>query len=285
MAKVLIIGGSRFIGPPLIDEFVKSGDEVAVFNRGLINSNYPAGVHFIKGDRNTGFNIQEHFDIVIDMCAYTGAHTKRALEELRFDFFVHMSTAAVYKKTEIFPLTEESPIGEWPLWGDYNKGKVECERVLAASKIKFAAIRPVYILGPNNYCDRERFIYSKIKRGDPIILPGSGKALIQFVFVKDVAKSIALIAKKQIAGIFNCAGDEAITLKGLVEEMGRIMQLKPKLRYNPEADGDKFDISEFPFANANLLCDNAKLKNMGVVFTSLQKGLQEDYESYYKNII
>ncbi|OGN26847.1 MAG: hypothetical protein A2925_01270 [Candidatus Yanofskybacteria bacterium RIFCSPLOWO2_01_FULL_44_22] len=285
MKKILIIGGSRFIGPPLIDEFVKSGDEVAVFNRGLIQSEYARGVRFIQGDRDQGFGISEHFDVVVDTCAYRGEQTKRAIEELRFDFFLHMSTAAVYKKTEIFPLTEESPIGEWPLWGDYNKGKVECERVLAASKIKFAVIRPVYILGPNNYCDRERFIYSKIKRGDPIILPGSGKALIQFVFAKDVARSIALIAEKKIAGAFNCAGDEVITLRGLVEEMGRIMRFEPKLRYNPEADSDKFDISEFPFANAHLLCDNAKLKNMGVVFTSLQKDLREDYESYYRHVI
>ena len=285
MQKILVIGGSRFVGPALIQKLSAGNFDITVLNRGLIHSDYPAGVRFIKGDRNTGFNIQEHFDIVIDMCAYAGVHTKRALEELRFDFFVHMSTAAVYKKTEIFPLTEESPIGEWPLWGDYNKGKVECERVLAASKIKFAAIRPVYILGPNNYCDRERFIYSKIKRGDPIILPGNGEALVQFVFAEDVAKSIALIADKQLAGVFNCAGDKAVTLKGLVEEMGRIMELKPKLRYNPKTDGGQFDIAEFPFANANLLCDNAKLKNMGVVFTSLQTGLQEDYESYYRHVI
>ena len=63
------------------------------------------------------------------------------------------------------------------------------------------------------------------------------------------------------------------------------MRFEPKLRYNPEADSDKFDISEFPFANAHLLCDNAKLKNMGVVFTSLQKDLREDYESYYRHVI
>src|SRR3989344_946913 len=285
MQKILVIGGSRFVGPALIQKLSAGNFDITVLNRGLIHSDYPAGVRFIKGDRNTGFNIQEHFDIVIDMCAYTGAHTKRALEELRFDFFVHMSTAAVYKKTEIFPLTEESPIGEWPLWGDYNKGKVECERVLAASKIKFAAIRPVYILGPNNYCDRERFIYSKIKRGDPIILPGNGEALVQFVFAEDVARSIALIAEKKIAGAFNCAGDETITLKGLVEEMGRIMGIKPKLQYNPKTDGDRFDIAEFPFANENLVCDNTKLKNLGVTFKALIKGLAEDYQQYYQSQI
>ena len=156
---------------------------------------------------------------------------------------------------------------------------------MANSKIKFAVIRPVYILGSNNYCDRERFIYSRIKNGAPIILPGNGQALIQFVFVKDVARSIALIAEKKIVGTFNCAGDETSTLEGLVEEMGRIMQLEPKLRYNHETDGEKFDISEFPFANINLVCDNSKLKNMGIVFAPFQKGLQEDYKSYYQHVI
>ena len=285
MQKVLVIGGSRFVGPALIKKLSAGNFDITVFNRGLINSDYPAGVRFMKGNRNTGFNIPEHFDTVIDMCAYTGAHTKRALEELRFDFFVHMSTAAVYKKTEIFPLTEESPIGAWPLWGDYNKGKVECERILTASKIKFAVIRPVYILGPNNYCDRERFIYSRIKNNAPILLPGNGEALIQFVFAEDVARSIALIAEKDAAGVFNCAGDDVITLKGLVEEMRQIMRLKPKLQYNPKTDGDQFAISEFPFANQNLICDNTKLKDSGVTFKALTKGLAEDYHEYYESKI
>ncbi|KKT14888.1 MAG: hypothetical protein UV94_C0006G0052 [Parcubacteria group bacterium GW2011_GWC1_43_30] len=285
MKKILIIGGSRFIGPLLIDEFVKSGDEVAVFNRGLIQSEYARGVRFIQGDRDQGFGISEHFDVVVDTCAYRGEQTKRAIEELRFDFFIHIGTAASYRKSGIFPIKEDFQLGYWPVWGSYGNGKLECEEVLANSKIKFAVIRPVYILGSNNYCDRERFIYSRIKNGAPIILPGNGQALIQFVFVKDVARSIALIAEKKIVGTFNCAGDETSTLEGLVEEMGRIMQLEPKLRYNHETDGEKFDISEFPFANINLVCDNSKLKNMGIVFAPFQKGLQEDYKSYYQHVI
>jgi len=283
--KILIIGGSRFIGPLLIDEFVGRGDEVAVFNRGRIRSEYDEGVRFIRGDRDEGFPALGHFDVIVDTCAYRGEQTKRTIEELRFDFFIHIGTAASYKQTEIFPIREDFPLGDWLVWGSYGEGKLECEKVLASGKVKFAVIRPVYILGPNNYCDRERFIYSRIKRGDPIILPGNGEAVIQFVFAEDVAKSIALIADNKIAGAFNCAGDEAITLKGFVEEMGRIMHLEPKLRYNPETDSDRFDINEFPFANANLLCDNAKLKKLGATFAPLLDSLQEDYESYYRHVI
>src|SRR3989338_6284086 len=164
MQKIIVIGGSRFVGPALIQKLSAGNFDITVLNRGLIHYDYPAGVRFIKGDRNTGFNIQEHFDIVIDMCAYTGAHTKRELEELRFNFFVHMSTAAVYKKTEIFPLTEMSPVGDWPIWGEYGRGKVSIERYLESADINYATIRPVYILGPRNYVQREKFIYNAIKK-------------------------------------------------------------------------------------------------------------------------
>ena len=44
-------------------------------------------------------------------------------------------------------MTEESEIGDWPLWGDYNKGKVECEKVLEENQVKHSNLRPVYILG------------------------------------------------------------------------------------------------------------------------------------------
>ncbi len=281
---ILIIGGSRFVGHLVIDTLLKHYHKVTVFNRGQIQSDYRKEINFIKGDRNKGFEINEHFDVVIDTCAYAGSQTKTAIEQLSFDFFVNLGTAASYKKTELFPLTESSPLGDWPLWGDYNKGKVECERILEKSGVKFATIRPVYILGPKNYVDREHFIYSRIKKGLPLILPGDGEAIVQFVFAKDVAKSIVLLVENKIEGAFNCAGNEVITLIRLVEEMGKIMELKPTIQFNPDTDQENFDEKEFPFANENFFCSNEKLRNLGIAFTPLLRGLKEDYENYYKHI-
>ena len=116
-------------------------------------------------------------------------------------------------------------------------------------------------------------------------LPGNGQALAQFVFAKDVAESIALLAEKKIKGAFNCSGDEAITLLGIVKEMANIVGVQPKIKYNWDSDGDKFNEAEFPFANENFFCNNEKLKKLGVKFTPLLKGLKEDYESYYKGVI
>ena len=282
--KILIIGGTRFVGPYMVERLIKEGHELTIFNRGNIKSEYE-NVSFIKGDRNAGLKVDGHFDVVIDTCARNGANTKQAMDNLDFDFFVHMSTIAVYKKTETFPITEDSPIGEWPVWGDRGKSKIECEIALKESGIKYASIRPVYILGPKNYADRENFIYSRIKSGVPLVLPGNGEAIAQFVFARDVADSLVLLATKKQEGIFNCSGNEVITLKGLVEEMGNIVGKKPIIEYNPERDGPKHLESEFPFPNENVYSTNQKLKDIGVKFTPLVEWLKNDYDTYYsKNL-
>lgn len=280
--NILIIGGSRFVGPYLAELLLNRGHGLTIFNRGLLKPEYPTEMRFVKGDRNKEFNLKECFDAVIDMCAYSGAQTENALRQLRFDFFLHFSTAAVYKKTEIFPLTEESPLGDWPVWGNYNKGKVKCEKTLAASGLPYAIIRPVYILGPKNYCDREHFIYSKIKNGEPLILPGDGQAKVQFVFAKEVAKAIVLIVEKRAIDAFNCAGDETVTLIDLVKVMGKIAGREPILRFNSLTDGEKFNVAEFPFPNENFIVSNEKIKILGIKFIPLFDGLKKDFKNYYQ---
>lgn len=290
--NILIIGGSRFVGPILVELLINRGHGLTIFNRGLLKSEYPTGTRFVKGDRNKEFNLKERFDAVIDMCAYNGAQTESALRQLCFDFFLHFSTAAVYKKTvplrgiprrgKIFPLTEESPLGDWPVWGNYNKGKAECERVLEKSGIKYATIRPVYILSPKNYCNREYFIYSRIQNNQPLILPGDGQAKVQFVFAKEVAETIALIVEKRANDAFNCAGDETSTLIDLVKMMGKIADREPILRFNPFTDGENFDAAEFPFPNENFIVSNKKIKTLGMKFIPLFDGLKKDFENYYQ---
>lgn len=286
--KILIIGGSEFVGPLVVSKLYERGHEITVFNRGRTRTEYQNGIKFIKGDRRDGFNIKDNFDVVIDMCAYKGTHTEKAINELNFDFYLNVGTAASYKKTTKFPLTEESDIGDWPLWNSvfsgYNKGKVECENILKESNVEYASIRPVYILGKNNNFDRERFIYSKIINNDKLIIPGNGEAKVQFVFVQDVADSIVLLAEKKLQGNFNCCNDDIVTLEEFVKIMGKIIGVNPIIKFNPKTDGENHNLSEFPFANEIFYCTNDKLKRLGIEFRPLIKGLKQDYENYYKNI-
>lgn len=273
------------MGPLIIKELARRGHHLTIFNRETSMPSLPKDAVFVHGDREQGFtDVKGKFDVVIDTCAYRGTHTKNALENLKFDFYLHVSTVAAYQKTEIFPITEDAPIGIWPCWGDYNKGKIECEETLAASGRLYATIRPVYIIGAKNHIPREQFIYQKLCRGETIVAPGNGQALIQFAFVQDVARAIATIAEQKARGAWNCAGDEIISLKGLVEAMATITKTVPKIKYNPATDSANHDEAEFPFANEHMICSNAKIKTLGTTFTPLLEGLRADYESYYKKL-
>jgi len=283
--KILIIGGSRFVGPILIKKLLNAGQDVTIFNRGQETTDYHDEVTFVKGDRNDGFKIDEHFDTVIDMCAYTGDQTQRALGDLSYNFFLHFGSVASYQASEVFPITENSPLGEWPDMGEYGKGKVECEDVLAKSGKKYATIRPTYILGADNYLDREHFIYTQINAGKTIVLPGDGQALVTYAFVEDVAKVLAILAEKQIEGAFNCAGGEFVTLKGLVEYMAELVGREATITYGEDTDRETAMDGVFPFGNYNMIFSNQKMKDLGVSPTQLFEGLEADYNSHYKNFL
>ena len=283
--KILIIGGSRFVGPVLVKKLLAAKHEVTIFNRGQVTAEYSDGVTFIKGDRNESLTIDGHFDTVIDMCAYTGEQTQKALDELSYDFFLHFGSVASYQSSEIFPITEESPTGFWPAMGDYGKGKVECEEVLARSGKKYATIRPSYILGAGNYLDRESFIYRHVNEGRAIVLPGDGQGVVSYAFVDDVAEVLAVLAENQREGAYNCAGDEYITNKGLVEYMASLVGKEAIVEYGPETSREEALGEKFPFGNHNMIFSNQKIKDLGVTLTPLLKGIEADFNSHYKSLL
>src|SRR5690349_2444521 len=117
--KILILGGTRFIGPRIVN-ILKKEHELAIFNRGNIQTEYGEGRKYIRGDRNSDFDIQDQCDVVIDTSAWQGAQTRKVIDQIDFDFIMHLSTIAVYKKSDSLPISENSPIGYWPFWGNYS---------------------------------------------------------------------------------------------------------------------------------------------------------------------
>ena len=282
--KILVIGGTRFIGPPLVRDLFLRGHATTVLNRGTRPVSFPHGVNSVVGDRTRKISLPGHFDVVIDTCAYKPEDISRVFEGIHSDHYLHVGTAASYRKTHLFPLTEESPIGEWPFWGSYGVGKAACEEYLMQSGRRYGVIRPVYILGKNNPVPRESFIYAALRRGDTIRVPGNGLALVQFVFVEDVVSSIVRMAETQATGAYNCCGPDVVTLRGLVGEMASIAGVEPDMEDNPATDGTHHDVKEFPFGNEHFFCSNRKLTMLGVEFTPLIEGLRRDYDEFYKNM-
>ena len=117
--KILITGGTTFVSRYAAEHFVSKGEEVFVLNR---NSRPQSqGVHLINCDRlNLGNKFaNEHFDLILDITAYTDEHIKGLLKSgISFDDYIFISSSAVYPETNPQPFAENQTCGKNSDWGD-----------------------------------------------------------------------------------------------------------------------------------------------------------------------
>lgn len=299
MKKTLIIGGSRFVGPELIKKLLKDNHKVTIFNRG--NSygwNIPKGVIHIQGDRSKKEDIQKlketKYDFIYDMCCFDKEDAKLLLQELKpKGHIIFFSSAAVYKKSTIYPFDEESELGEWDTFGDYGPRKAALEKLYITyckkNGNKLTILRPTYLLGENNYFDRENYYFSRILKNKPILMPGTGESLLQFGFLEDISEAFFRIPKKQIVQIekVNIGGNDLISIKNFVLLCGEIAGEKPKIVNIPNG---KFNIIEdsfyddlYPFPNITFITVNKKMVDTyGITPTKLVSGLKSLYKLWHK---
>ncbi len=302
MNKILIIGGTRFLGPALINNLLKQDNniKITVFNRGTnYNTVLPAKVKHIKGDRRAIETMkvltEENYDLIYDLCCFNRIDATNLLKNIQpTAHVVFLSTTAVYKKPRIYPLTETSELGEWDSFGDYGTQKVDAENEFQsfAKKhgLKLTILRPVYLLGDNNYFDRENYFFSRIISGNPILVPGRGNALIQFAFLKETAIAFSLIPQnqKEQIDVLNIAGNDYISLKDfilmcsdMVEEKANIVEIDTK-KYG--LDEEHFYDDFYPFPNLTFIASNQKItQKYGVKFEPLNEGLHDIYLKWKKN--
>jgi nucleoside-diphosphate-sugar epimerase len=217
--RILIMGGTRFIGVSLTRLLYEQEHEVVLFNRG----NKPApvdGVQQIQGDRTDATKLKEllsgqEFDAVFDNNGRELSDTQPLAEIFQgtVKHFVYMSSAGVYLKSDQMPHIEGDAIDP----KSRHKGKHETEAYLAGSGIPFTSIRPTYIYGPQNYNDLEAWFFDRIVRDRPIPIPGNGQHITQFGHVRDLAQAMANVLgnRKAVGQIYNISGDRCVTFDGL----------------------------------------------------------------------
>jgi nucleoside-diphosphate-sugar epimerase len=217
--RILIMGGTRFIGVHLTRLLVTQGHEVVLFNRG--NQPVPvAGVTTITGDRTDPGSLKENlagesFDAIFDNNGRELTDTQPLVElfQGRVQHFVYVSSAGVYLKSDEMPHVEGDAVDPQ----SRHKGKFATEAYLAAQSIPFTAVRPVYIYGPQNYNDVEAWFFDRIVRDRPVPIPGDGMALTQMGHVADLARAMAAILGNPTAirQIYNISGERAVSFDGL----------------------------------------------------------------------
>jgi nucleoside-diphosphate-sugar epimerase len=232
--KILVIGGTRFLGYHLTHALLEGGFKVTLFNRGISPDDFGDRVIRIKGDRQNHQQFYEQFqgqkyDVLIDLIGYHPLELEVAEKTFRdhIGLYVFISTGQVYLVTENknWPAREEDfyqplipcPSGE-ELPYEYGMKKRECELLLEERfrSRKFPAVRfrcPV-IHGPRDYSLRMYSYLLRIQDGYPLIIPENGDKIIRHIYVQDVVKTILkVLPEVSVRGkVFNLAQDEVVTL-------------------------------------------------------------------------
>ena len=212
------MGGTRFVGKPLVARLQGQGHALTLFTRG--RNAVPEGVEHLIGERSTDDGLSSlrgrSFDVIVDssgrkqedssrVVAITGAPSHR---------FVYVSSAGVYADSKQWPLDESSPTDPQ----SRHAGKAETEDWLRREGIPFTSFRPTYIYGPGNYNPIERWFFDRIVNDRPVPLPGDGSTITQLGHVDDLAEAMARCIDVDAAAnrIYNCSGKQGITFKGLI---------------------------------------------------------------------
>ncbi|MEM6613000.1 MAG: NAD-dependent epimerase/dehydratase family protein [Cyanobacteria bacterium P01_C01_bin.72] len=260
--RILIMGGTRFIGVYLTKVLVEQGHEVVLFNRG---NNLPPveGIKQIKGDRKDADQLKsklsgESFDAIFDNNGRELSDTQPLVEifQGQLQHFVYVSSAGVYLPSSQMPHREGDPLDP----NSRHKGKHHTEAYLAESGIPWTSVRPCYIYGPQNYNDLEAWFFDRLARNRPIPIPGNGRYITQFGHIQDLAVAMASILGNDTAKgkIYNVSGDRYVSFDGLAyacgEAMGKSAESIKLVHYDP----NQFDFGKrkaFPIRQQHFFTD------------------------------
>ncbi|HEX3365326.1 NAD-dependent epimerase/dehydratase family protein [Phenylobacterium sp.] len=255
--RILILGGTGFIGPHEVRYALSRGHEVTIFNRGRQKEDWPGPVEELLGDRNTG-DLKSlegrEWDVCIDNPTTLPFWVRDAAKVLKgkVKHYVFISTISVYEKNDI-PADETAAVAAYKgadpmaetaqtlakdagLYGQL-KAVSEAEARRQFGEPATTVIRPGLIVGPGDETDR--FTYWLVRLANPggrwgadVAAPGDGTDPVQFVDARDLAEWVVRMAEQRTAGTFNGAGPaRPMTTKAFLDGVAAGVPATPKLTW------------------------------------------------------
>ncbi|XP_021772452.1 chloroplast stem-loop binding protein of 41 kDa b, chloroplastic-like [Chenopodium quinoa] len=276
--KILIMGGTRFIGVFLSRLLVKEGHQVTLFTRGKAPiaqqlpgeseadfADFSSKILHLKGDRQDFDFVKsslaaEGYDVVYDINGREAVEVEPILDALpKLEQYIYCSSAGVYLKSDLLPHCEADAVDP----KSRHKGKLDTESLLQTRGVNWTALRPVYIYGPLNYNPVEEWFFHRLKAGRPIPIPGSGIQITSLGHVKDLADAFVNVLGNDAASgqVFNITGEKYVTFDGLARACAKAGGFpEPEIiHYNPK----EYDFGKkkpFPFRDQHFFASIEKAK-------------------------
>jgi 2'-hydroxyisoflavone reductase len=222
--RILIIGGTAFVGRHITQAALAAGHEVTLFNRGRTGADlFPEAANLV-GDRNSDLSplADGEWDATIDVCAYFPRQVRELATALggragRGGHHVFISSTSAYRTpvapgfTESAPLAElDDPTTEEITDQTYGGLKVACERTATELYGSEATtiVRPTYVIGPYDRSYRFTWWVERIAAGGTVLAPGDPADPIQVIDARDMADWIVTLAARSVAGVFHAVSPE-----------------------------------------------------------------------------
>ena len=211
--KLLVLGGTKFLGRAAVDAALARGHEVTLFNRGETNPELFPETEKLRGDRDGGLAALEgrEWDAVIDPSGFVPRVVRASAELLRgaVGHYVFVSSASVYREPyeagydEGAPVFEDEPTTE-DVHAEYPQLKSACERVLEeVLPGAHASVRAGLIVGRNDETGRFTYWPLRVATGGEVLAPGSPDRAVQFIDVRDLGEWLVEAAERRAGGAFN----------------------------------------------------------------------------------
>jgi 2'-hydroxyisoflavone reductase len=243
--KILILGGTKFLGPALVAAARARGHTLTLFNRGKTNPHLFPELEKLRGDRDGKLEalVGRKWDAVIDDSGYVPRIVKMSADLLapNVGLYLFVSSISVYRDDVAAGSDESAPLQELAdprsedVRKDYGALKAACERAAEASMPgRTAVVRPTLIVGPDDPTDRWTYWPVRLARGGEVLAPGDGEDPTQIVDVRDLAAFMIGLVEGNVTGIFNAAGPErTMTTRVMLEGTAKGVGSKASLVWVP----------------------------------------------------
>ncbi len=233
--RLLVLGGTRFLGRAIVDEAISRGYDVTTFSRGLSGEPRP-GAEALHGDRTSSADLarlaDRDFDFVIDTSTIAPRHVAASAQLLapRVGHYTYISTISVYADYPREPVNEDSAVLDCPADADgtveslgYGELKAGSERAVAeAFPRRHLIARPGLIVGPHETMGRLPWWLTRIARGGTVLAPGDPDRPVRLTDARDLAAWLIDNSRRRIPGIINVPGSDGARFGDLLTACGEM---------------------------------------------------------------
>jgi 2'-hydroxyisoflavone reductase len=229
--RILVLGGTSFVGRAITEDALRTGAEVTLFGRGQTGASLFPGVTRLTGDREAGDYAalrDGRWDAVVDSSGYVPRHVGQAMDALgdRAGRYLFISSHAVYQRDGVGPGSTEDtprrpPVRDTEDLGEETYGplKVACEDdVTARYGSRATIVRPGKVAGPHDWQDGLTYYVRRAARGGRVALPADPRQPVQLIDSRDLARLVVRLLADDRPGAFHAVGPaEPVTLGGLIQ--------------------------------------------------------------------